>query len=97
MSASIASDSKPGQVDVIISLEQTEIIPGLNALAFEVTYDKDAFELIFKHGVEKRGECRDLEFATCPVMVNTPCHECIFGDAHNAFELDESKVIEDVR
>ena len=58
---------------------------------------KDAFELIFKHDIEKRGECRDLEFATCPVMVNTPCHECILGDAHNAFELDESKVIEDVR
>ena len=46
LSASIASDSKPGQVDVIISLDQTDIIPGLNALAFEVTYDKDAFELI---------------------------------------------------
>ena len=46
LSASIASDSKPGQVDVIISLDQTELLPGLNALAFEVTYDKDAFELI---------------------------------------------------
>lgn len=54
-----------------------------------------AFELLFKNN-GTHGECRDLDFATCPVMVKMPCHECIFGDVHNAFELDESKVIKDV-
>ena len=46
LSASITPASKPGQVAVTISLEQMQDNPGLNALAFDITYDKDAFELI---------------------------------------------------